>query len=309
MPTSGLLASAAGGTRSTACQVPPTRWSCQRLPAGAAVSASTATRSSRCGNTSSRPAGSTSALPAFRSSGSGAPANALVTVSTDAGAVTTADADPNYAGVQVQADGAGHFSFTVQAPANGTAMHLSAAEVTGAAAGTATVPLTAAASAQHFKFGTGSSAPAGYTVVTPATAYGAAQVKISSQEGCTLRLEPSGSVTCISSHADQGQGVETALAQLVAERVRGALGPFGRGHRIRGGGQDQHRGQDARTGSGRWLRGHRPRAAQQQPLREQRTEQRGPAAPLLDELPGALRGHPGRGVIAVGGQGGIEAGG
>ncbi len=50
-------------------------------------------------------------------------------------------------------------------------------------------------------------------------AYGAAGVKISAQEGCTLRLEPSGSVTCISSHADQGQGVETALAQLISETL------------------------------------------------------------------------------------------
>ena len=49
--------------------------------------------------------------------------------------------------------------------------------------------------------------------------YGAAGVKISAQEGCTLRLEPSGSVTCISSNPDQGQGVETALAQLVAETL------------------------------------------------------------------------------------------
>ncbi len=46
--------------------------------------------------------------------------------------------------------------------------------------------------------------------------YGAAGVKISPQEGCTLRLEPSGSITCITSNQDQGQGVETALAQLVA---------------------------------------------------------------------------------------------
>ena len=50
-------------------------------------------------------------------------------------------------------------------------------------------------------------------------AYGAAGVKISAQEGCTLRLEPSGALTCISSHADQGQGVETALAQLIAETL------------------------------------------------------------------------------------------
>jgi carbon-monoxide dehydrogenase large subunit len=49
--------------------------------------------------------------------------------------------------------------------------------------------------------------------------YGAAGVKISAQEGCTLRLEPSGGVTCITSNADQGQGVETALAQVVAETL------------------------------------------------------------------------------------------
>jgi carbon-monoxide dehydrogenase large subunit len=46
--------------------------------------------------------------------------------------------------------------------------------------------------------------------------YGAAEVKIAAQDGCTLRLEPSGTLTCITSNADQGQGVETALAQLVA---------------------------------------------------------------------------------------------
>ena len=49
--------------------------------------------------------------------------------------------------------------------------------------------------------------------------YGAAGVKISAQEGCTLRLEPSGTVTCISSNQDQGQGVETGLAQLIADEL------------------------------------------------------------------------------------------
>src|SRR3954470_8462497 len=49
--------------------------------------------------------------------------------------------------------------------------------------------------------------------------YGAAGVKISAQEGCSLRLEPSGALTCITSNQDQGQGVETALAQLVAETL------------------------------------------------------------------------------------------
>jgi carbon-monoxide dehydrogenase large subunit len=50
-------------------------------------------------------------------------------------------------------------------------------------------------------------------------AYGAADVKISAQEACVLRLEPSGNVTCVTSHADQGQGVETALAQLIADEL------------------------------------------------------------------------------------------
>jgi carbon-monoxide dehydrogenase large subunit len=49
--------------------------------------------------------------------------------------------------------------------------------------------------------------------------YGAAEVKISGQDGCTLRLEPSGTVTCITSNADQGQGVETAIQQLVGETL------------------------------------------------------------------------------------------
>jgi carbon-monoxide dehydrogenase large subunit len=49
--------------------------------------------------------------------------------------------------------------------------------------------------------------------------YGAADVKISAQEGCTVRLEPSGTVTCVTSNPDQGQGVETALAQLVAHTM------------------------------------------------------------------------------------------
>jgi carbon-monoxide dehydrogenase large subunit len=49
--------------------------------------------------------------------------------------------------------------------------------------------------------------------------YGAAGVGISAMDGATLRLEPDGSVTCITSNVDQGQGVETTLAQLVAEML------------------------------------------------------------------------------------------
>jgi carbon-monoxide dehydrogenase large subunit len=61
--------------------------------------------------------------------------------------------------------------------------------------------------------------------------YGNAQVKISAADGCTLRLEPSGAFTCITSNTDQGQGVESTLGQLLAghfgvpaSRVRIAAG-------------------------------------------------------------------------------------
>ncbi len=49
--------------------------------------------------------------------------------------------------------------------------------------------------------------------------YGAAGVRIATFDGCTLRLEPSGSITCITSTVFQGQGVETSLVQLIAERL------------------------------------------------------------------------------------------
>ena len=56
------------------------------------------------------------------------------------------------------------------------------------------------------------------------TAYGAAYygpsgASISTQDGCTLRLEPSGSVRCITSLTDQGQGTLTSVAQIVADSV------------------------------------------------------------------------------------------
>ena len=54
--------------------------------------------------------------------------------------------------------------------------------------------------------------------------YGAAGVKVACYDGCTLRLEPSGTVTCITSAVDQGQGSDTGIMQLVAD----TLGvPFG----------------------------------------------------------------------------------
>jgi carbon-monoxide dehydrogenase large subunit len=46
--------------------------------------------------------------------------------------------------------------------------------------------------------------------------YGAAGVPITAQDGCTLRLEPAGGITCLTSSTDQGQGVETGIQQLIA---------------------------------------------------------------------------------------------
>jgi carbon-monoxide dehydrogenase large subunit len=49
--------------------------------------------------------------------------------------------------------------------------------------------------------------------------YGPSGASISTQDGCTLRLEPSGAVRCITSLTDQGQGTLTGVAQIVAESV------------------------------------------------------------------------------------------
>jgi carbon-monoxide dehydrogenase large subunit len=49
--------------------------------------------------------------------------------------------------------------------------------------------------------------------------YGPSGASISTQDGCTLRLEPSGSVRCITSLTDQGQGTLTSVAQIVADTV------------------------------------------------------------------------------------------
>jgi len=49
--------------------------------------------------------------------------------------------------------------------------------------------------------------------------YGPSGAAISTQDGCTLRLEPSGSVRCLTSLTDQGQGTLTAVAQIVAETL------------------------------------------------------------------------------------------
>ena len=49
--------------------------------------------------------------------------------------------------------------------------------------------------------------------------YGPAGVPISAQDGCTVRLEPSGAITCLAGVTEQGQGTETIIAQVVADSV------------------------------------------------------------------------------------------
>jgi carbon-monoxide dehydrogenase large subunit len=49
--------------------------------------------------------------------------------------------------------------------------------------------------------------------------YGPSGAWVSTQDGCTLRLEPSGSVRCITSITDQGQGTLTSIAQIIADSV------------------------------------------------------------------------------------------
>ena len=79
-------------------------------------------------------------------------------------------------------------------------------------------------------------------LTTPGPAfYGVGGARISSQDGCTLKLEPSGAVTCTTGVTEQGQGTDTMLAQVVAtavgvpiERVRVLTGdtlvsPYGGG--------------------------------------------------------------------------------
>lgn len=46
--------------------------------------------------------------------------------------------------------------------------------------------------------------------------YGGGGARISAQDGCTLKLEPSGKLRCAVSVTDQGQGTDTGMAQVVA---------------------------------------------------------------------------------------------
>lgn len=49
--------------------------------------------------------------------------------------------------------------------------------------------------------------------------YGPAKVPISAVDGCTIRFEPAGGVTCLTGITEQGQGTETMIAQVVASAI------------------------------------------------------------------------------------------
>lgn len=49
--------------------------------------------------------------------------------------------------------------------------------------------------------------------------YGIGGARISAQDGCTVRMDPDGSVVAMSGVTEQGQGTEAMLAQVVAEAV------------------------------------------------------------------------------------------
>jgi len=53
--------------------------------------------------------------------------------------------------------------------------------------------------------------------------YGVGGAPISSQDGCTVRLDPGGSVTCATGVTEQGQGTETMVAQIVGSTLGLAL--------------------------------------------------------------------------------------
>jgi carbon-monoxide dehydrogenase large subunit len=57
-------------------------------------------------------------------------------------------------------------------------------------------------------------------VTNPSPAfYGVGGARISAQDGATLRLDPTGMVTCLSSVTEQGQGTEGVFAQIAASAV------------------------------------------------------------------------------------------
>ena len=64
------------------------------------------------------------------------------------------------------------------------------------------------------------------TSVGPAY-YGPSGAHISTQDGATVRLEPSGAIRCVTSVIELGQGTHAALAQIVADRLGVAAADVG----------------------------------------------------------------------------------
>jgi fibronectin type 3 domain-containing protein len=117
------------------------------------------------------PADGTSPVDTDTIQGTGATPGALVTVSTTLGTIVGADADPNYAGIQVQADADGNFSFQVQRPTAGGTAVITAEDVTGASLGSTTITYTAP-TARRLDFNTtGSPTADGYLGVRGADVY------------------------------------------------------------------------------------------------------------------------------------------
>ncbi|MBI3107799.1 MAG: molybdopterin-dependent oxidoreductase [Candidatus Rokubacteria bacterium] len=52
---------------------------------------------------------------------------------------------------------------------------------------------------------------------------GAGGARIPSQDGCTVKLEPSGKLTCMTGVTEQGQETDTMIAQVVASAVGVAM--------------------------------------------------------------------------------------
>jgi len=104
--------------------------------------------------------------------GTGAPPNAIITVATTNGTVTSADVDPNTRGVQVQADVLGNFLFTVRRPTSSTTATVSAGEVTGLSFGSVTQMYQVAA-LRRFDFNRGTLSPTatGFLAVAGSTTY------------------------------------------------------------------------------------------------------------------------------------------
>jgi carbon-monoxide dehydrogenase large subunit len=57
-------------------------------------------------------------------------------------------------------------------------------------------------------------------LTTPGPAfYGVGGARISSQDGCTVKLEPTGTLTCLTGVTEQGQGTDAMIAQVMASAV------------------------------------------------------------------------------------------